>query len=317
MHASPEILESDNDRGTRISTVLVTIDGPSKSGKTTLLQCIQDEHDALLTPAAVNLVPRECQKRFQEEFDPYRPYMFGSVATVSAGNYFRAATWLRLQEGADFEGFNAERHSDSVLEFMEDPDNIKYLQNDPEIGREASDTGAIATAQTFCVELFRKHVEHIVTTSERIGKLVVVDARNPIALLQKQPKMIGGGKSNAIDARAVLPLLLENSPERAAQNEGGDYPSVLENVKRRRAIDEHRRVNPYHPPDSIDFSDYCSWLTQLTNRDKYGLPPHLRIDGDQADLDNMQYLGGLISQIASDTGIDLHRKTCAGSTVQP
>jgi hypothetical protein len=297
----------------RIKSVLVAVDGESKCGKTTVVERIATEAEyQTLTFNQFSDSEILSDWGFSPDFSSRLAsnvarlndlHSFRNIIAISAGNAFRAAALYQAL---------CELDGDTKSEFVPDDADIirrllatdgitEVLQNDPNIGRRVSTVAQFAGAQALCGALFAD-IALEAYQQDGGGNLVIADARDPIGHLLRN-NMIGiGGRQ--IDPTTILPIYIDTPADVAAERMSGDYNDNLAIVLERRLLDASGDELPVVRPDGL-VDDFQSWTKSLAAAwSENQLAPTFCLDnGRQIQLDNIQYLGGVVAALASDTAI--------------
>lgn len=296
-----------------LSSVLVSLDGPSKCGKTTIAneitqgaQLIGEVIDGVCADdfiGKMNLSDEPKERHPRNMQDLRRDNCFTSALAISAGNAFRAAALYRLRlrnQGTEKDQFVPE-DAYEIRRLLSDEETVHLLQNDPEIGRSVSEVARLAGIQAVCGTLFAETVRDAYMLDGG-GNIVVADARDPIGHLLRNDMI--GGDSYQIHPETVISLYIDTPPDVAAERMSGDYNENLNIVQLRRHLDETRDELPAIRPDDL-FCDYDEWVRSLNTPwvlDRR--PPTLCLDnGRSMALSSTVHLGDRLGHLANDIGL--------------
>lgn len=289
-----------------IESVVVAIDGESKCGKTTVIDNIGEEAqfqhqivpNVLEDPEWAPILGPETREELQAG---YNQRAFRSIITISGGNAFRAAALrVALSEliGEPKAAFTSDDES-AVVEMLALPGIEDVLQNDPNIGSRVSELAQLPGIQNLCSFIIARSVQDAYHAHDG-GNLVVVDARDPVGHLVRNG--IVGNEARQIPVDNILPVYIDTSPEVAASRMGGDYPTNLATVIRRREADSTRDELPVIRPQHM-LTDWGKWLRQFAQPREALALPLLVPNSHEVDLENIQFLGGWLAAAAHDVAL--------------
>ena len=297
-----------------IDSVVVSFDGESKCGKTTLINNVANEaiFQAGIIPRVVNQLDRGQVPESTREslLKMHELYYFDNIVKISAGNVFRAAALhVALLElgGHKKNSFNIE-DSDDIRELLAVGGIEDILQDDPNIGRQVSIVGKMAGVQALCATIFCDEVVEAYHRDNR-ANLVLADARDPIGHLERNGR-IGNNEGQVVPA-SILPFYIETSPEAAASRMKGDYNTNLALVIARRESDANRTDLPVLRP-AVLLEDFDEWYSQFMNPDSplAIAEPYLFHNGEKRQLDNVQNETCIFAAAAQNQGVNLfHTRT--------
>jgi hypothetical protein len=289
-----------------VESVVITLDGESKAGKTAILEHIDQEatfqegivSDVLASPDWEDSLNDETRQSLQDFADTY---FFKSITTVVVGEYFRAAALhlalldLNGQHKTEFTLADEEALRDILA-----VDGIKdILQQDPNIGKSVSRAAQLPGVQRLCGRMMCEAVVGAFHT-ESSGNLVMIDARDPVGHLIRGGVI--GEAEGQIPAGAIMPFYVETPPEVAASRMSGDYEERLAEVNNRRYLDATREELPVIRPGVV-LTDLGAYLDQFRAPRTTIAEPLLIDNGSHTELANIQYMGGVIAGAAHDNAI--------------
>jgi hypothetical protein len=295
------------------SSVLVSIDGPSKVGATFFGGHVETEIRYQQLPAQVKLdyiTELRNEEPPSKDLETLRGTIFQHIGKISAGDFFRALTLAQIisevngQPVREIRPDNPEDR-DTLLEFMAIEGIGKVLQKDPNIGARVSETAKLPGALDLCETAF---CDAVSSSYHKSGgsNLVIADARNPLSIYARRG-LIGSGQRQLVP-QSIIPVYLDAPAEVAATWLGGDHATVTRQILERRQKDASRFPYPVVVPDNLT-RDLSSWLDQF-------YPPgdelvektfHLQNSYDITEK-NIQYLGGIVAGVAWDLHGMLNRQ---------
>lgn len=286
-------------------SVVVAKDGESKCGKTTLIKAVAEQahRQAEAVPSFVArqlgeraiLNTTDCAKLLAW----HSAVVFRQIIELSAGNYFRAASLLEIS-GPSRERFDA---SDipKLRKLMATDGVTEILQNDERVARHVSVVAKIPGVQTLCGAMFSGAIQEAYD-AEGGSNLVIVDARDPVGILQRAGRI--GGEYGQIEPATILPVYIDTPPETAARRLQGEYTENLAIVAGRRHTDATRAELPVRRPAQL-IDSYDIWSSQFD-------PPHIggpvaipyRYDnGETCRLDDIPVFAANVATLAQGVSL--------------
>ena len=298
--ASPE-----EARGTGIDSVIISVDGESKCGKTTMIDTVLREYRTI-TDSDEQLAAMRADGD-PEGTSPYTAQIFADAEVISCGNAFRAAALYKaiaeIELGEVIDEWDPETHTVPVMEILAIDGITGVLQNDEGIADTVSTVGAMPGVQGLAGSIFREDVKRAYRNEGEHGNLVIVDARDPVAWLTREDGLVGTGDEQ-IDPRAILPLYLDTTAETAASRLEGGVEANLATIERRRGQDRDREEYPVVRPEKLlDREQWSRIVDDLTRTD---LLHPLEVDNNRATIAELQNLGAYLAFKALNTGRALH-----------
>jgi hypothetical protein len=294
-----------------VDSVVVTLDGPSKVGKSHLMATMKTEADFYASSMRKRVDSVKSSGIKPKEIKTITKYVddgiFNNVVTISAGNGFRAAAlYVMLLELKKVPKtmFTAKDY-DPLREMLATEGMLNVLQKDPNIGGRVSAIAQMAGAQTLCGALF---CDYVTEAYNRDGgsNLVIADARDPVGHLKRNNRI--GSATGLIIPESIMPIYVESPAEVAAMREGGDYQAKLAQINERRLLDSMREELPATKPEEFK-EDLHDWLSSQFPKpdtpDGIAIPFFLN-NHDGVDLGNIQYVASFTAIGAHDLGMLLH-----------
>lgn len=295
-----------------VESIVVTYDGESKCGKTTVIESVAKEaafQQEIIPDLLSN--PEWTETLGQDTRDTlvgwHQKYSFDNITTLSAGNMFRAASLyvslleLRGQSKTHFVPDDV----DVIRELLALNGIEEVLQNDPNVGNRVSSVGAYAGVQALCGTLFCDYiVEAAKMSAPGRPNLVIVDARDPVGHMRRN-NAIGHGERQ-IKPAAILPFYIDTPAEVAASRMSGDYNENLRMVQSRRLIDATREELPVVRPDHMIHS-FSDWMGQFGEHQSSTevATPYCLVNNADVSLDNIQYIAGITAAVAQNNAFSL------------
>lgn len=305
-------------------SVVVAVDGEAECGKTTTIYGIETEalYQASLIPGmlsgdpTISDVPPDWfpEASTQSLINLQGHLAFNSIAQISAGNMFRAATLYKVllelqgQPRAQFEPAD----TDGVRELLLVPGIKDVLQTDPNIKNQVSPTAKLLGVQALCSAIFCDAIVEAYH-ADGGGNLVIVDARDPIGHLRRNAALGKGGRQ--IDPTSVMPIYIDTPAEVAASRGSGDYDANLARIRMRRETDTSRTELPVVRPTEL-LDEYGEWLRRLFTNMKDGeapVPPFRLDNGESLGLGGIQNFSGHIAVAAQELGHNLFHRDFPGA----
>jgi hypothetical protein len=293
-----------------IESVVVTIDGESKSGKTTWMDNIAEEarfQEASYAHAASansGYIQNEVNRT---EFQSWlETVTFNGIHQVTAGNAFRAAAHYVIEKekaGDIKDGFD-EYDTDALRDLLSQDGVKQVLQTDKTIEKRVSSVAQMPGVRALCETIF---CDELTDAYHRNGgsNLVIVDARNPVDILYRN--MIVGNGTDQVRPDGILPIFIDTPVEVAAKRMPGEYESNVASISARRLLDNMRPEYPFQKPERTT-SNFRAWQRQfsLFKPDTGIAVPLLHINDESLPLESIQYHAGKIASAAHDAASDLY-----------
>jgi hypothetical protein len=279
-----------------LNSIAITLDGPSKTGKTYLTNHIAIHalsQDGVLTDLS-------------HEFNDGSDEAFRGVFTVSAGNIFRAAAALLVWDKKRNET-KTEFNDDDVgriREFLGNEATRQALQNDPNIEGQVSTVAQMKGVHALCGRLFCDDIAEKYNANGG-GNLVIVDARGPVDHMRRNG-ILGNGEGQIVPA-SIMPIYIHTPVKIAAKREEeGSYHENLSRIKARRKLDSSRREFPVKRPDNL-IDDYGAWLHQFVHPELNGdvAAPFLIKNDSGVDLGTLDVITSVLAAKAREIGRSL------------
>jgi hypothetical protein len=293
------------------ASVLVTADGETKCGKTTIIGLIVNEAEdqkqyaqECIQPAEHVLKAPDYKTEVAIVQGLLRCLSFNEVVGISAGNAFRAATeYVRTWEEKDWTKSRFEaRDADNIRELLA-REGVRYkLQHDHEIEDRVDSVAQMPGAQTVCDAIF---CDEIIAAyhANGGGNLVVVDARDPIGHLMRNNRL-GNGKEAILPA-SIMPFYIDTPSKDSAQwmvvSKGGELEDWTTYIEARRREDAERHELPVTKPASL-VDRYRIWEQQFSTLPLDGsiaVPLHFK-NGEHMLPENIQWFAGHIALAAQN-----------------
>jgi hypothetical protein len=298
----------------QINSVVTTVDGESKVGKTVFI-------DAIANGATFQT------QMYQEAVSPEGPFgdlelgstrewidavTFNGIYKVTAGNAFRAAAlYVRELEAAGqtktmFDDDDAVK----LWELLGKEGAADILQTDPEIEGRVSKVAQMTGVRALCETIFCNEVTKAYN-AEGGSNLVIVDARNPIAVFQRND--ILGENSQQIRPNSIVPLFIDTPVGVAASRLKGDYQANVARIAQRRQDDRQRPEYPFEDPEKV-IRDSRSWLRQFphpSTMNGIALPLYIQ-NGPTLSIGGIHAIAERIAATAHDTAGNIYRSLQPG-----
>lgn len=295
-----------------VHSMVVAIDGEAKCGKTTVIDAIAAEagYQASIIPELLTN-PTSIAARFGHDdrnklHDLHRQMSFDHIATVSAGNMYRAvAMYVMTQEREGYERTSFSEDDVEHLRGLLSSEGIyDYLQKNAAIGKRVSSVAQMPGVHGLCGAVFSDAVEEAYH-KDGSANLVIVDARDPVGHLRRSGRI--GTAPDQIEPASIMPIYIDTPAEVAASRLSGEYAERLEEVTSRRHMDATRAELPVKRPGNL-ISSFSEWWHQ------FGFPasgsevaaPLLMDNGEHVSLDHIQHFAGLVAVAAQDAGFYLN-----------
>jgi len=297
-------------------SVVVAIDGPSKSGSTFFGCHVEAEAEFQkdwALPRLSYIDELRGADNPSEDVETLRNSIFRSIGRLSAGNFFRALSLA--QSISEFSGrpvtqFKPESLEDrgALLEFMAIKGIEKVLQSDQNIAANVSTVAQMPGALELCEAAFCDAVSLAYHQGDG-DNLVIADARNPLDIFARRG-LLGSGELQVLP-QSIVPVYVDAPAEVAARWLGGDPEAKTLEILKRREADASRSHLPVIIPDNLT-TELGEWAHQF-------YPPqdglvtetfHLQ-NGERMTEANIQYVGGYTAAVSWDLHMMLNRQPVA------
>ena len=238
---------------------------------------------------------------------------FSAVETVSAGDVFRAVA-LRYAELED-SGIQQDKFTDGdvphIREILARNDIQAVLQTHPRIEDSVSTVAQTPGVIDLCHGVYTSMTLGALQPADGSNRFVVLDARNPVEVMQAEGK-IGRGLHQvaaeaivAIHATAPVDVAAKRSLWRNPELRGLEVTDPEEwsrllaqetaRIQDRRTKDRGRDYFPYVEPSAM--SNFTDWEVKLLSANG-GMPNYLHFDnGERTTLSGMDAFGRRIAQV--------------------
>lgn len=287
-----------------VDSILVAIDGESKSGKTTWMDAIAEEaryqagfYESAVAPDSSLPIDEKTRAELHEWVDSIA---LNGIHRITAGNAFRAAAYYVIEKekvGVSKSGFD-ESDTSMLRELLAEEGVQDFLQSDSAVERRVSTVAQMVGVRALCETIF---CDEVVNAYHLDGgsNLVIVDARNPVDILERN-NVVGQQLPNIL-AGSILPLFIDTPVEIAAARKSGDYNDNLADITKRRQLDATRSEYPFVRPTPLTCK-LGPWLQQFPRPETAsGIATSFLITNDESlPLDGVQYIAGCIASAAHD-----------------
>ena len=300
-----------------LESMVIAVDGEAKCGKTTVITAIADEAEfqAGIIPDLLReedsnpyagIVPRLSGLKALQE-----AYSFNNITAISAGNFFRAATQLVIEQenkGVNKSYFD-KKDLAAVIGILSSDGAVDFLQTDVGIESRVGKVGKLVGVQALCGSAF----VHALTNAyhnDGGGNLVIVDARQPLEWLKRNDAL--GQGAGEVKPSTIMPIYIDTPAEVAARRMLGDFNANLERIESRRFEDATRDEYPVEKPTEFIESDLIRWFKQFIVHERtveeLALPFKL-VNDEDLSLSNIKYFASLVATGAQDAAMHLHAQS--------
>ena len=289
-----------------LNSVVVTLDGEAKCGKTALANRIFTETTGL--DSADQTVIPEFNAADTASDHQTEPQPFNSTSIISAGSMFRAATLYKALLGVG--GIEKTEFSEDDTEPLRGlltlPGIRDVLETDPNIKGQVHHVSKLKGAQSLAQAIFADEVRNSYFYGGG-GNLVIIDARDPVGTLFTQQAI--GSEADQIDPASIIPIYIDTPTEVAAARLSGDFDDNLAEISSRRYVDATRPELPVTKPSVLEES-FPIWLQRVLDLSGSEAPvPALLFDnGELVDMKSVYHFCGQIAAVSQLLGRALQRR---------